>query len=70
MTSMTQRQKKTNQGEAWPPNTPGSREVEDDIQKKTHTPENNTQGLGEQMHSSNEATQRCPERHASPTPKY
>ena len=33
-------------------------------------PENNTQGFGEQMHSSNEATQRCPQRHASPTSKY
>ena len=34
------------------------------------TPENNTRGLGEQMHSSNEATQRCPQRHASPTSIY
>ena len=31
------------------------------------TPENNTQGLKEQMHSSNETTQRCPQRHDSPT---
>ena len=33
-------------------------------------PENNTQGLGAKMHSSNEATQRYPQRQASPTSKY
>ena len=35
------------------------------IQQKIPTPEKNTQGLGEQMHSSNEATHKCPQRHAS-----
>ena len=40
----------SDQDKAWPPNTPGAREAEDDIQQQTHTPENNTQGLGEQMH--------------------
>ena len=29
-------------------NTPGAQEAEDDIQQLTPTPENNTQGLGEQ----------------------
>ena len=47
-----------NDKNAWPPNTPGARAAEDDIQHQTPTPENNTQGLEEQMHSSNEATQR------------
>ena len=61
---------KSDQGEAWPLNTPGAREAEDGIQQQIPTPENNTQGLGEQMHSRNEATQRCPQRHASPTSKY
>ena len=50
--------------------TPGARVAEDDIQLQTTTAENNIQGLGEQMHSSNEATQRCPQRHASPNSKY
>ena len=63
--------RKSDQGKACPPNGgPGAREAENDIPQQTHTPENNTQGLGEQMHSSNEATQRCPQRHASPTSKY
>ena len=34
------------------------------------TPENNAKGLGEQMHGSNETTQRCPQRNAAPTSKY
>ena len=51
-------------------NTPGPREAEDIIQQQTTTPENKTQGLEEQMRSSYEATQRCPQRHASPTSKY
>ena len=55
--------RKSDQGKAWPPNTPGALVAEDDIQQQTPTPENNTQGLGEQMYSSNEATQRCPQRH-------
>ena len=55
---------KSDQGKAWPVNTPGAREAEDDILQQTPTPENNTQGLGKQMHNSNEATQRCPQRHA------
>ena len=46
---------------AWPPNTPGPQEAEGDIQQQTPTPENNTQGLGEQMQNSNEVTQRCPQ---------
>ena len=62
--------RKSDQGKAWPLNTPGARESEDDIQQLTPTPENNTQGLGEEMHSSYEATQRCPQGHASPTSKY
>ena len=67
MTSMT---RKSDQGKAWPPNTPFTREAEDDIQQQMTTLENNTQGLGEQMDSSNKATQTCPESHASPTSKY
>ena len=55
--------RKSDQGTPWPPNTPGGREAEDDILQQTPTPENNIQGLGEQMQSSNEATQRCPQRH-------
>ena len=56
VTSMTQRQETLIM--SWPPNTPGAQEAEDDIQQQTPTPENPTQGLGEQMHSGNEATQR------------
>ena len=58
------------QGNAWPPNIPGHREAEDDIQQLTPTPKNNTQGFGEQIHNSNEVTQRCPKKYASPTSKY
>ena len=58
------------QGKAWLPDTPGARKVKDDIEQLTPTPENNTQGLGEKMHHFNEATHRCPQRHASPTSKY
>ena len=61
---------KSDKGKAWPPNTPSAWEAEDDIQQQTPTPENNTQDLGEQMHGSHEAKQRCPQRHASPTSKY
>ena len=60
----------SDQDKAWPPNTPGAREAEGDIQQLTPTPENNTQGLGEQMHNSNDVTQRCPQRLASPTSNY
>ena len=49
---------------------PSARVPEDDIQQQTPTPDNNTQGLREQMHSSNEATQRCLQRHASPSSKF
>ena len=49
--------RKSDQGKAWPLNTTGTREAEDDIQQQTLTPENNAQGLGEQLHSSNEATE-------------
>ena len=47
--------RKSDQGKAWPPNAPGAQVAEDDIQQ-TPAPGNNVQGLGEQMHSSNEAT--------------
>ena len=56
---MTQRQETLIREKPWQPNTPGAREAEGDIQQQTPTQENNTQGLGEQMHSSNEATQMC-----------
>ena len=46
----------SDQGKAWPPNTPGAQEAEDDIQQQTPTPKNNTHGLGDQIHSSNEVT--------------
>ena len=39
--------RKSDQGKAWPPDTPGALEAEDDIQQQTPTPENNTRGLGE-----------------------
>ena len=42
--------RKSDQGNVWQPNTPGAREAEDDIQQLAPTPENNTQGLGEQMY--------------------
>ena len=44
----------TDRNKVWPPNTPGAQEPEGDIQQLTPTPENNTQGLGEQMQNSNE----------------
>ena len=56
--------KKYDQDKAWPPDTPDAREAEDDIHQQTQIPENNTQGFREQIHSSNEAAQRCPQRHA------
>ena len=62
--------RKSDQDKAWSPNAPGARKAEDDIQQETPTPESNTEGFGEQMHSGNEETQRCPQRHASPTSKY
>ena len=55
MASMTQRQ------ESLIREKPGHRiQAEDGIQQQIPTSENNTHGLGEQMHSSIEATQRCP----------
>ena len=42
------------QDKSWLPNTPGTREAEGDIQQLTPTPENNTQGLREQIRYSNE----------------
>ena len=51
----------------WPPNTPGAQEAEGDIQQLTPTPKNNTQGLGEQMQSRNEVTQRYLQIYVSPT---
>ena len=44
--------RKCDQGKLWPLNTPSAREAEDDIQQQTPKPENNTQGLEEQMHYS------------------
>ena len=68
MTLMTQLMTRNfDQGKDWPPNKPGAQEAAGDIQQLTPTPENNTQRLGEQMHNSNKVTQRCPQRHASPT---
>ena len=60
--------RKSDQGKAWPPNTPCAREAEDDIPQQTPTPENNTRGLGEQMHCNKEATQKCTQRHTSQPP--
>ena len=57
-------------GQAWPPNTPGGQVAEGDSQQQTHTPENNTRGLGEQMHNSNDITQISPQRHALPNSEY
>ena len=48
-------------GKAWPPNTPGAREAEGDIQQLTPTLDNNQYSwikLGEQMQNTNEVTQR------------
>ena len=71
MTSMTQRQKTLMKAEpACPPNASGAREAEDGIQQQPPTSENNSQGLGGQMQKQHEATQRCSQRHASPTSKY
>ena len=39
--------RKSDHGQSWPPNTPGGREAEDDIQQQTPIPEKNSQGLGE-----------------------
>ena len=47
VTSMTTT-RRSHQGKAWPPNTPGAREADDDIQQQTPTRESNTKGLGEQ----------------------
>ena len=41
---------------AWLQSTPGAQEAEGDIQQLTPTPENNTQGFGEQNQNSNEVT--------------
>ena len=49
--NMTLMTRKSDQDKAWPPNTPGTQEAEDDIQQQTPKLENNTQGLGEQMQS-------------------
>ena len=40
----------SDQGEAWPPNTPGAQEAVGNSQLLTSTPENNTRVFGEQMH--------------------
>ena len=37
--------RKSDQGKAWPPNTPGAREVGENIQQQTPTAESTTQGL-------------------------
>ena len=52
----------SDRGKDWSPNTLGARETEGDSQQLTRTSENNTGGLGEQMHNSNEVTQRCQQR--------
>ena len=39
----------SDQDNAWPPNTLGAGETEDDIQQQTPIMENNFPGLGEQM---------------------
>ena len=60
MTSMTHDEtmtRKSDHCKAGPLNTPGTREAEDEILQQTPTPENNAEGLGAKMHSSNEATQ-------------
>ena len=56
MTSITQRQEGLISPKPGHRIHYGAREVEDDIQEQTPTPERNTQRLEEQMHSSNEAT--------------
>ena len=43
---------------AWPSNTLGAQEAEGDIQQLTPTPENNTEGLGEQRQNINGVPQR------------
>ena len=55
----------SDQYKAWPPNTPGAQEADGGIQQLTLTPENYTQGLGEQMQNSNEVTQMCPQPHVN-----
>ena len=42
------------------------KKCEGDIQQLTPTPDNNTQGFGEQMQNSNEVTQRCPQIYVTP----
>ena len=49
----------TDQDKAWPPNTPEAQEAEGNIQQLTPIPENNVQGIGEQMQISNKVTQSC-----------
>ena len=56
MTSTTQRQEILIRAKPGNRTHLQAREAEDGIQQHTSTPENNTQGLGEQMHSNNEAT--------------
>ena len=68
MMSMIQRQETLIRVKHGPEYT-GAREAVGDIQQQTITLENNTQGLGEQIHNSNEVTQRCPQRNALPTSK-
>ena len=69
ITSMTQRQETLVRKNAWSPNTPGAQEAVGDIQQITPKPENDTQGLGEQMQNSNEVIQRCPQIYVSTTSK-
>ena len=51
MTLRTKRKLTLIRAKPLPSNKPDAREAEDDILQLTHTPENNTQGLGEQMHN-------------------
>ena len=51
------------------PTVPDAREAEGVSIQPIPTQENNTQGVGAQMHNSNEVNQRYPQKHSSPTSK-
>ena len=59
--------KKSDQGEAWHPNTPFDRETEGDTEQLIPTPQNNTQGLRQQK-DKNKVTR--PKIYVSPISKY
>ena len=60
----------------FPPDAPGARKADGESHPLIFssgwltTQEYNTQGLGSQMYNSNEVTQKCQQRHSSPTTKY